>query len=275
MGHGCVIDEGLWQRVQDKVKEIGESRAQATNHCYPLSGLLFFNDESTFVGSSAWGRKRRSTYYHNRVNKIRVRTEIFEAAVETVLRQIIENSPEFQASIANHSAQKATALSVATGKITEIDTRLGELADERQHLDQRLNFLLEDDDLEMAGSFREEYKERVSAMKDEEQQLADRKQQLQFMQKQIAAAQVPSKNGGLEQINKAFGYIKSKDMTSLKSIYRRLFHKIIVKPIDAAKVELQFVFKNLSTPVNNGKIGFCASDGLVAGDGFEPPTFGL
>ena len=263
LDHGCVIGKDLWQRVQDKVKELDESRAQATRHCYPLSGLLVFSDGSNFAGSSAWGNTRRSTYYYNNANKIRVRTEIFEAAVETVLRQIIENSPEFQASIANYSAQKATALSVVAGKIAEIDTRLDELADERQRLDRRLNFLLEDDDLEMARSFRGEYKERVSAMKGEERELADRKRQLQFVQKQIAAAQEPSKNGGLEQINKALGYIKSKDMASLKSIYRRLFKKIIVQPLDAAKVELQFVFNNMAASFANGEVKFCASSALV------------
>ena len=28
LGHGCVIDKELWRRVQDKVKELDESRAQ-------------------------------------------------------------------------------------------------------------------------------------------------------------------------------------------------------------------------------------------------------
>ena len=28
LGHGCVIDKGLWQKVQDKVKELDESRSQ-------------------------------------------------------------------------------------------------------------------------------------------------------------------------------------------------------------------------------------------------------
>ena len=46
--HGCVIDIGLWQRVQDKVKELDKSRAQAVNHCYPLSGLLVFPDGSGY-----------------------------------------------------------------------------------------------------------------------------------------------------------------------------------------------------------------------------------
>ena len=95
LGHGCVIDKGLWQKVQDKVKELDESRAQASKHCYPLSGLLFFHDKSNFVGSSAWGRTRRSTYYYNSANKIRVRSEVFEAEAEKILRQVVENAPEF------------------------------------------------------------------------------------------------------------------------------------------------------------------------------------
>ncbi len=30
LGHGCVIDESLWQKAQDKIKELDESRTQAT-----------------------------------------------------------------------------------------------------------------------------------------------------------------------------------------------------------------------------------------------------
>ena len=68
--HGCVIDKGLWQRVQDKVKELDKSRAQATKSCYPLTGLLVFNDGSRFTGSSAWGRTQKSTYYHNKNQQV-------------------------------------------------------------------------------------------------------------------------------------------------------------------------------------------------------------
>ena len=77
--HGCVVDERLWQRVQDKIKELDGTRTKGTKHCYPLSGLLFFDDGSGFVGSGAWGRNAtKSTYYYNRANKVRVRTGVFE-----------------------------------------------------------------------------------------------------------------------------------------------------------------------------------------------------
>ena len=100
-------------------------------------------------------------------------------------------------------------------------------------------------------------------MKNEEQELESRRSQLQTLQKQITVAQEPSKNGGLEQINKALGYIKNKDMIPLKSIYRRLFKKIVVRPLDNAKLQLEFVFNEMSTSLGMGEVGFCASAGLM------------
>ena len=93
--------------------------------------------------------------------------------------------------------------------------------------------------------------------------LAFLKRQLQTLQKQITVAQEPSKNGGLEQINKALGYIKSKDMIPLKSIYKQLFKKIVVRPLNKAKVELEFIFNNMSTSLRMGEVKFCASAGLM------------
>lgn len=165
-------------------------------------------------------------------------------------------------------------MGIVAEKIAKVDARLNELEAENRHLDERLSFLLKGD-AEMAESFRNEYQKRFLALKSKEQELAGRKSQLQELQRQIAVAQEPSKNGGLELINEALNNIKNNDMMSLKSIYRRLFKKIVVRPLDAAKVELQFVFKNLSTSLGGTEVGFCASAGLVAGDGFEPPTFGL
>ena len=62
LDHGCIIDKELWQRVQAKVKELDESRAQATRHCFPLSGLLVYTDGSSFAGNSAWGNTTRLAY---------------------------------------------------------------------------------------------------------------------------------------------------------------------------------------------------------------------
>ena len=235
LGHGCVVDEGLWHKVQDKVRELDESRTRSVRHCYPLSGLLFFDDGSNFVGNGAWGQTGKSTYYYNRPNKLRVRTEIFESEAEKILHQIVENTPKFQKSMADYSARKKSSVSVVARKVSEVDARLGELEDEKQRLDDRLSYLLEDGDREMAQSFRNEYKRRFLALKSEERELEGRKRHLQLLQRQVAEAQEPTKNGGLEEIKKAISCIGKKDLVSLKSLYRRLFQKIIISPLDNTK----------------------------------------
>ena len=131
----------------------------------------------------------------------------------------------------------------------EIDTRLGELGDENQKLDNRLSFLLEGD-VEMAKSFRNEYQKKFLALKNEERELEDRIRQLQLLQRQVAETEDPGKSSGLEQINEAMNYIKKKDFVSLKSLYKKVFKKIIVHPLDSAKVQLEFVFNNISTSLH-------------------------
>ena len=275
LGHGCVIDEGLWRRVQDKVKELDNSRAQATKRCYPLTGLLVYTDGSNFTGSSAWGNTQKSTYYHNKANKIRVRAAAFDAEAEKILRQVAENAPEFQRSIADYSVSKDSSIDLVTGKIANIDTRLGELENERQQIDKRLSFLLEDDDLEMARSFREEYKERVSAMKNEERELDSRKKQLRLLQKQLAEEKTRSKHSWLECVNQAISCIGKKDLTALQSAYRRLFDKIIVHPLDNARLQLEFVFNEMSTSLRMGVDKICPSVDRVETRRVELLTFGM
>ena len=48
--YGCVINKGLWQQVQDKVKELDESRAQATKHCLPPFWLTDLQRRLMFCG---------------------------------------------------------------------------------------------------------------------------------------------------------------------------------------------------------------------------------
>ena len=275
LGHGCVIDKALWLRVQGKVKELDESRTRATKHCYPLSGLLVFSDGSHFIGSSAWGETRRSTYYHNMSNKIRVRSEVFDTEAAKILLQIAEDSRAFQKNIADYSTRKESSIGMVSSKIAEIDTKLGEIEADKRQLDKRLNFLLEDDDLEMARSFKDEYRSRFLALKNDEQVLIDRKRKLQQLQQQLTKKQEPTRsasgsldlpplsssntNEWLGHTHEAINYIKKKDWLSLKSTYRQLFKKIIVQPLNSERVQLEFVFNNPSTPENSGVDIFCVS----------------
>ena len=180
-------------------------------------------------------------------------------------------SPEFQKSFADYLARKENSIGILAGKIAEIDSRLDRVTIERQGLDKRLSFLLADDDLEMAQSFRTEYKRQFSALNEEERELDEQKNKLQLLLAQLKEAQGAScKEGWLEQVNKALTYIRKKDMVSLRSTYRQVFAKITVKRVDDAgaskrqgnqrnAVRLQFVFKSPSSPNYMGEVGFCVS----------------
>ena len=52
-------------------------------------------------------------------------------------------------------------------------------------------------------------------------------------------------------------------MVALKSTYRRLFHKIIVRPRNEASAELEFVLKQTTSPSDNSEVKFCTAVGLV------------
>ena len=91
-------------------------------------------------------------------------------------------------------------------------------------------------------------------MKNEERELVSRKKQLQLLQKQLAEAKNTSKSSWLECVNQAINCIGKKDLTALQSAYRRLFDKIIVHPLDNAKLQLEFVFNEMSTSLRMGVV---------------------
>lgn len=185
---------------------------------------------------------------------------MFESEAEKILRRVADNSPEFQKSVADYAARKENSCGILVGKIAKIDTRLDTVVTERQNLDKRLNFLLADDDPEMAQSFRAEYKRQFSAINDEERGLESKKNQLQLLLKHLKETQDASESGWLEHTNKALGYICKKDLVSLRSAYRQIFEKIVVRRLDEARVRLQFVFKHPSSSSYMGEVGFCVSE---------------
>ena len=256
--------------MQDKVKELEASRTQfhsalgrflAPIHCYSLSGLLVFTDGSSFTGSGSIIRGLPRTYYYNNAHKIRIRTEIFETEAEKILRHVAKRSVKFQKSVASHAKQKNVAIGVVARKIVEIDTSLVKVASQRESIDKRLSFLLEGDDLEMAQTFRDEYSKQFVSLRDKERELGSTKRELQLLHKHLLEARPSRKAGGLELVSEAISHIKRDDLTSLKSVYRRMFEKIVIRPLEGKKVQLEFIFKDVTTPPSGGVVMFCTAVG--------------
>ena len=189
-------------------------------------------------------------------NKIRVRSEVFDTEAAKILVQIAEDSRAFQKNIADYSDSEGKFdRDGVKQKLLKSNTKLGEIEADKRQLDKRLNFLLENDDLEMARSFKDEYRSRFLALKNDEQVLIDRKRKLQQLQQQLTKKQEPTRsasgsldlpplsssnaNEWLGHTHEAINYIKKKDWLSLKSTYRQLFKKIIVQPLNSERVPVR------------------------------------
>lgn len=270
--YGCVIDEKLWDEVQEKIQKMEGARVRGKKRCYPLSGILTFDDGSTFVGHSAKGRSTELTYYYNKQNNIRLRSDILEVQVEKILNEIIGDSNNFRNSVANFMSKRDSAVDIMKVKILEIDGRLNALDEEKAKRDKRLNFLLDDDDPEMARSFKEEYKKQYLLEKKERQELLEKREKFCLLQDQVAEAEAFGKTEDLKVVNAALGHLRQNDLVSLKSLYKKIFPKILVRFQDNSKIQLKFFFNCASSTLGRVEDIFRAWIKMVELTGIEPAT---
>ena len=270
--YGCVVNKDLWDAVQKKVKDMDDSRSRGVQRCYPLSGLLMYEDGSKFVGNGACSRIGRFNYYYNATNKVRVKAETFEEETKRVLSQIIENSKEFQKATTHYIGKKREALDVIKNQIQDIENRVTDLKDQKEQLDKRLNFLLDDEDPQMALSFKGEYKKQYLELKKQEDELHYKKSRMEAAYKKSCNTPSPFGKEKLCVIDKALQYIKSKDLISFKSMCRALFEKIVVKSFDT-KTQLQFVFSGINSILVMDEVENCISVGMVKGSSFEKSQY--
>ena len=197
-----------------------------------------------------WKRKKTMHMISNDFkNKERASKRALQKSgvAEKILRHIAKRSVKFQKSVASHAKQKNVAIGVVARKIVEVDTSLAKVASQRESIDKRLSFLLEGDNLEMAQSFRDEYGKQFVSLRDKERELDSTKRELQLLHKHLLEARPSRKAGGLELVSEAISHIKKDDLTSLKSVYRRMFEKIVIRPLEGKKVQLEFIFKDMTT----------------------------
>jgi DNA invertase Pin-like site-specific DNA recombinase len=246
LSHGPVIDLKLWERVQEKIKELDSMRAKSVKYIYPLSQILVYEDGTSFFGSGHWGSKSKIFYYYNKKNKIRVNTDIFEKEAKSVLLNIVENSEKFQKSIKSMASQKLSLIDIIGQKRNELAVKLDGLEIKKEKLNKRLSFLLDDDDLEMAKDFKQEYK--IKYKKIEEEKI-DLLQKIKIMDKELKKLEIceDSSSDSLKLAKKALVKLAKDDRGALKAIYKMLFEKIIVTSKSGAEVELKFILKSVSS----------------------------
>ena len=270
--HGSVIDEKLWDQVQVKIKSIAGSRAKSTKRCYPLSGLLQYEDGSPFVGSSAWGETTVSTYYYNAKNSIRVKAHIFEEETKKILKDIVDNSEKFQKSLTYYLKQKKAALDFIDHSISEIDIKISALSDDNDKLHGRLDFLLANDDKKALSRFKGEDTKKCVENMEEIENLNKKKDRLLASRRQLDETQIIDVKHCLKRANEVLKYVTQKDFPSLKSIYQNFFEKVIVRPLPMSQIQLEFVYRHTASLPPMDEVDYCTVGGLERAMRFERTT---
>lgn len=276
--HEAVIDVTLWNEVQTLIRSI---KRKKNNTCitkrrtYPLTGLIQYGtDDSWFRVNSSWSaQKIKYCYYYNQQNKIRISAPLVEKIAENTLLKIINNSPEFVESLKSCSDQNKVTANVYSEKIKGILLRISELEHEKKQLERRLDFLLEDGDLEFADEFKQEFKIKSSQIRAKLKELRLEKDNAIRKRHELKNATYHTKEVK-ELAQKALLQIREKDPKSLKAIYRKLFKSIEFTHLSAGNgFQLNFkISETLSSTTN--KVGDTIRQmcGMVGGTEFESVT---
>lgn len=248
LSHGCVIDQDLWEQVQTKLIENAGSKQKnlRLTRVYPLSKLLRFHDGSPFHGRSAWGEnsEARIHYYYNKNLKHPIRVEILEDEVKKTVSEIIQKSPKLRESIQRRLKDGQSLTSLLEGQISNVENQIESLKLEKQKLNRRLDFLLEEGSAEDAKAFKQEYKEKMS---DLDSKISRCEENIRVMSRQAKEVKEDSFDWTevAEKAQKIQDIWQENDPIALKEAYGQLFEIILVGDEDSQGIRpLKFVLKD-------------------------------
>lgn len=141
-----------------------------------------------------------------------------------------------------------TALLLLEGHSQKLKTQIELLKAEKQKLNKRLDFMLEDSDLEDAKLFKEEFKKESGRIALEKARLEENLRLVELQAQEVAGDSFDWKKLG-ENAKKIQEIIQENDPGALKAGYRSLFKEIIVGDPDAhGKAQLKFVLHDDDVP---------------------------
>ncbi len=244
--HGCVIDRQLWDDVQATVQAITGKRQKSTGlkRVYVLSGLLAYSDGTPFHGTMANGKTKTKHYYNNPKHQgLRLDADALDKHAQDMVSEIIGSKPALQEAIRRRGTEVTSSVSLLQGQALRIEGDIAALEREAVLLDRRLDFLLADDDLEAAASFRLEYKDKKAKIKSELASLTSSLSQLTSQKKALEADSFPWQDIS-SQAKRVLKVMEDQDPLALKNAYRALFEKIEVGELnDDGSRPLSFVLK--------------------------------
>ncbi len=246
--HGCVIDLALWDLVQKKLIENAGKKHKnlRLTRVYPLSRLLKFSDGSPFHGRSAWGEhsKERSHYYYNKNLKHLIRAEVLEDEVKKIVSEVIKKSPKLREAIQRRLKDGQNLTLLLEGQISHVENQIEVLKIEKQKLNRRLDFLLEEGSDEDAKKFKQEYKNK---MIDIDKQISHCEENIKIMSRRAKDAKADTFDwmAVADNAQKIQDIWQENDPTALKEAYGHLFDMILIGAEDSQGIRpMKFILKD-------------------------------
>ena len=246
--HESIIPMELWNQVQLTLKDVAGNLGKMTRieRIFTLSGgLLKFHDGSVFRGVSGTGKTKKSFYYFNQKNKLRIRCDLVEDDVKRMVTKLLSNSPELQKSI-----------KLAGGEVSDsfqtFEKRLHSFELDRQRLiEEKKNYLKKMDMLIAPDSSPDDIQKMRSAFKDFLNQNEDRHNQIenQISQTKKALESLKRTNFSWSEVtnhaHRVQEVMAEKDPAALKRAYHSLFDSIVIGPEDESGCrQITYVLKN-------------------------------
>lgn len=280
--HGCVIDADLFERVQLKVTELAGNKSKnlKLNRVYVLAGLLKAPDEVRFHGTSGhsgYNKGERAYYYTNRKEGKSIPADVVEDCAKQVVASILKRDKKVQDAIIKRAKDNSEAGNLLSGQISRIQTELDELEKQKRQLNARLDFLIENNNLEAAKTFNPDFIKQHDAITAKIEKLNNALLLIQESSDELNSQEFDWKlvaNRAIE-IQRL---IHEKDPIALKAAYQSIFEKIIVGPIDnEGRRSLNFVLKSEPSGGGRGRHvnraeTICFDEKLAQEEGLEPPT---
>lgn len=274
--HGAVVPPELWDKVQATLKHVAGNLGKNTrvSRVYPLSGgILRFRDGSTFRGCSGTGKTKRSHYYFNEENGLRIKCELFEEDVKKVVTKIIENSPELQDAIRDAGEETSDNIQFLNQRLKDIKRSIERVEQQKKNCFQKLELLTAGSSEEDVQVFKSEFKGVLQTCAKEKQELED---QLRKTEQELAEIEASSFSWKEipQHASRVQDLMLDKDPVALKRAYRGLFSAIIVGDEDEMGNRiLTYVLKNSDElPTDFSADGVRLSSKLVETVGIEPTS---
>lgn len=246
--HGAVISMDLWNKVQRTVKEVAGNLGKNTrvSRVYPLSGgLLKFHDGTVFRGCSGTGKTKKSHYYFNQDNHLRIKAEIFEQDAIKVVSNLIGNTPALQQAIRDAGDETQDNVQFLQQRVRDLKKSLERVEHQKNlHLKKMDVLITGDSSEEEIRLFKNEFKSLIQKSTDEkaqlERQIASTERELKTLsQTAFSWSDISNHAQRVQEV------MLDKDPVALKRAYYSLFKEIVVGPEDnLGNRTLTYIIKN-------------------------------